>query len=245
MKRKILCYGDSNTWGTIARYKASPLPSERYDEQTRWPCVMASALGPDWTLIEEGLGGRTTMFQIPGESYRRGDWYLRPCLLSHRPLDYVVLMLGTNDLQPRMHSEPFTKEQMATGLTRLIKIIRALPQCGADCRPAKILVVAPPPVKQAVGRPEITVQYGCEEGIRMSHEFVPVYREIAETYRCGFLDAGLYAEADDGDGVHFTRESHPRLGLAVAEAIKAMELQGDVFLTEKPDPSILAVDIEM
>lgn len=104
MQRRILCFGDSNTWGVIPRWEASPLPSERYDEHTRWPCVMANYLNhsqsdDSWILIEEGLGGRTTIYHPESnETYRLGDAYLHPCLLSHRPLDYVVLMLGTNDL---------------------------------------------------------------------------------------------------------------------------------------------------
>ncbi len=60
MQRRILCFGDSNTWGVIPRWEASPLPSERYDEHTRWPCVMADCLNrsqsdDSWTLIEEDL----------------------------------------------------------------------------------------------------------------------------------------------------------------------------------------------
>jgi len=245
MKKRFLCYGDSNTWGVIPRFVASSTPSERYDEQTRWPRVCASVLGDDWTLIEEGLGGRTTMYRVPGESYRMGDWYLHPCLLSHRPLDYVVLMLGTNDLQTRMHQEPFTKDQLSKGLIRLIQIIRALPQCGAGNKPPRILVVAPPPVKISESRPEVSERLGREAGVALSHEFAPVYKEVADTYHCGFLDASLYAEASDADGVHFTKESHPRLGQAVAKAILDMEAEKDAWEPEPADPSVLAVNIEM
>lgn len=155
--KRILCFGDSNTWGCIPRWEASPFPSERYDEETRWPQVMAKELGNEWVLLEEGLGGRTTMFDAPGESYRRGDWYLHPCLLSHRPLDYVVLMLGTNDIQPRLHPGPVGTAELKDGMKQMISIIRSLPECGPlkKAEPAQILLIAPPPIRKAQGRPEV------------------------------------------------------------------------------------------
>ena len=222
-KKKILCFGDSNTWGCIPRWTSSQLPSERYDEKIRWPRVMLSELGPGWDLIEEGLGGRTTMFDAPGESYRRGDWYLKPCLLSHRPLDYVVIMLGTNDIQPRQHQDSFDLHDLKAGMSRLIDIIRALPECGTEHGPAQILILAPPPIKLAIGRPDVSSKYGNEAGCMLSCHFSKLYAEIAAEYDCRFLDAARYAAADDSDGVHFTRESHPKLGIAVAAAIRTME----------------------
>lgn len=251
MQRRILCFGDSNTWGVIPRWKVSPLPSERYDEQTRWPCVMADRLNhsqsaDSWTLIEEGLGGRTTMYHPEsGETYRLGDAYLHPCLLSHRPLDYVVLMLGTNDIQPKMHQTPFGKEHLADGLIRLIKLIRSLPECGAGNQPAKILVVAPPPIKMVKGRPEISEKYGCEAGVTLSHEFGSTYKEAAKEYHCGYLDASLYAEAGDADGVHLTMESHLRLGRAIAEVILTINAESDRTVEQKQPADELRTDIDM
>ena len=52
MKRRILCFGDSNTWG----YKPT---GGRYDEETRWPMRMQRLLGDGYIVIEEGLNGRT------------------------------------------------------------------------------------------------------------------------------------------------------------------------------------------
>ena len=93
--RRILCFGDSNTWGY------DPATGERFDEQTRWTGVLQAALGGDYTVIEEGLNGRTTVWDDPIEGHKNGHEYLVPCLETHRPLDLVVLMLGTNDLKRR------------------------------------------------------------------------------------------------------------------------------------------------
>lgn len=52
-------------------------------------------------IIEEGCGGRTTVWDDPLEMHKNGRTYLLPCLHSHRPLDAVVIALGTNDLKCR------------------------------------------------------------------------------------------------------------------------------------------------
>ena len=222
MKKEILCYGDSNTWGCIPRWKDSLLPSKRYDEETRWPCVMASELGSGYHVIEEGLGGRTTIYDDKEELYKRGIDYLLPCLLTHRPLDLVIIMLGTNDLQLRNQREPLTKERLGNGIEELVKVVKNTDKCGRGNRPPQILLLAPIPIKQAIGRIGVYANFGGEEGERLSRLFPEVYEQTAKKYECGFLNAACYAEPDDGDGVHFSRDSHPRLGRAVAAKVKEM-----------------------
>ena len=96
---QILCYGDSNTWGTIGEWVKPTLPTKRYAPENRWPCVLQERLGAKVNVIAEGLGGRTTIYKRYGEEWKCGETYLLPCLRSHRPLDLVIIMLGTNDLQ--------------------------------------------------------------------------------------------------------------------------------------------------
>lgn len=94
-ERVVLCYGDSNTYGWI------PVAGGRFPRDVRWPGVLAAQLGDGWHVIEEGLGGRTTIFDDPILPGRNGKTYLEPCLLSHEPVDVVVIALGTNDLKVR------------------------------------------------------------------------------------------------------------------------------------------------
>jgi lysophospholipase L1-like esterase len=93
--KTILCYGDSNTWGF------NPVTQDRYPMTERWTGVLAQALGAGYHVIEEGLNGRTTLWDDPIEEWRNGKTYLLPCLWSHKPIDLVTLMLGTNDLKER------------------------------------------------------------------------------------------------------------------------------------------------
>ena len=115
---KLICYGDSNTWGCIGRWVNSTEPSERFDTDVRWPMVAQKELGDRFHIIEEGLGGRTTIYPKPGEEWKNGEPYLTPCAHTHRPLDLVVIMLGTNDTKDRFYASAAC---IGIGMARLVK----------------------------------------------------------------------------------------------------------------------------
>ena len=140
MKKHILCFGDSNTYGCR--------PSGgRYDESIRWPMRLQARLGEEYIVIEEGFGGRTTVFDDPVEGgYKSGAAYLPPCLMSHNPLDLVILMLGANDAKMRFN---MTARTIAEGNMRLIRLIR-LYGMDAHGAPSRVLLVAPPPIGENI-----------------------------------------------------------------------------------------------
>ena len=86
--KTILCYGDSNTYGL------RPDSNQRYPREIRWTGLLQKSLGEDYYVIEEGLSGRTTLWDDPIEEHKNGKTYLFPCLESHSPIDLVVLMLS-------------------------------------------------------------------------------------------------------------------------------------------------------
>ncbi len=98
--KTILCYGDSNTYGY------DPVSGGRFDHNIRWPGVLRNDLGDGWWVIEEGCGGRTTVWEDPIERHKDGSAYLPACLHSHGPLDLIVIMLGTNDLKQARRDSP-------------------------------------------------------------------------------------------------------------------------------------------
>ena len=69
-------------------------------------------------MIEEGLRGRTTVFDDPEELGRNGLVYFAPCLFSHAPLDLVVISLGCNDTKAKFSAAP---EMIAAGAERLLE----------------------------------------------------------------------------------------------------------------------------
>ena len=74
--KTILCYGDSNTWGW------NPATQDRHSRDERWTGVLRRALGDGYLIVEEGLNGRTTVWDDPIEGYKSGKEYLIPCLLG-------------------------------------------------------------------------------------------------------------------------------------------------------------------
>lgn len=207
----MLCYGDSNTWGAI------PVPSwdkiGRFSDEERWTGALQQKLGPDWFVIAEGLPGRTTVLDDPVDGpHMNGLTYLKPCLLSHTPLDFVVLSLGTNDLKRRFN---LVAEDIAVGIDRLLKEIGGGNTVVGGL--SNVLVVCPPPVKSAG---VFSVMF--EGGEQKSKLLSPYLKEISASHGAGFLDAGLVIQSSDTDGIHLDKEEHRKLGEAVAAKMQEM-----------------------
>ena len=199
MKKRILCFGDSNTWGYDPR-------GGRYDEDTRWPMRLQTLLGDGWAVIEEGFSGRTCVYDDPIEGgYKSGAAYLPPCLMSHSPLDLAVIMLGTNDTKRRFNLTPMT---IGEGMMQLVRLTRLY---GADAQgnPPKVMIVAPPPIRENLMRSRHGECFG-EQAIAVSKGLAAEYARIAKLLR--FFDAAGWAEVSASDAVHLTKEGH--LGLA-------------------------------
>ncbi len=209
--KSVLCFGDSNTYGT------PPMRSReeegRFDAKTRWPGVMRKTLGHAWHVIEEGLPGRTTIRDdlIEG-TFKNGRRYLAACLESHRPLDVIVLTLGTNDLKARFGAPP---EDIAAGIDILSGIIKATPNGGRP--PARLLIVCPPPIR-LVGFLGTMFAGGVEK----SQALPTLYATVARRHGADFLDAGTLVEVSPVDGIHYAEAAHRTLGETIAAKVQEM-----------------------
>ncbi|HEX9013982.1 MAG TPA: SGNH/GDSL hydrolase family protein [Anaerolineaceae bacterium] len=203
--RTVLCYGDSNTWGYI------PGTGGRYPAHVRWPGVLRGELGEGYTVLEEGLNGRTTVWEDPIEGFKNGKTYLIPCLETHRPLDLVVVMLGTNDLKKRFS---LTAYDIADGAGTLVGIIQRS-QCGPDGASPRVLLVAPPPLGKLTRLAEM-----FEDGTEKSRRLAEQYRRVAGEYGCDYLDTAGLVVSSDLDGIHLAAEAHQCLGRLAASRIK-------------------------
>lgn len=218
-KLQILCYGDSNTWGTIGRYFESPLPSERYDPEHRWTCVLQAQLGDGFEVLADGLGGRSTIYSRKGEEWKSGEYYLLPCLRSHSPLDLVIIMLGTNDLQI---NKEITEEDLPVGISRLVDIVQGDAFCGRDVKPPKVLIIPPAEVQPSApdGRVLVYAKFRGDIGRNLSLKLPEVYEKVAKEKGCYYLNGQDYIKPGPADGVHLDAQSHIRLGCAVADFVK-------------------------
>jgi lysophospholipase L1-like esterase len=212
--KTILCFGDSNTWGF------DPATGGRFDRFTRWPGVVRQLLNADrppddpaYWVVEEGLCGRTTCRDDEVEGSRNGLVQLIPILESHKPLDLVVVMLGTNDLKVRFSP---TARDIARGAQRVAAAAMGS-GTGIAGKGPKVLMVAPPPVAKLTFFREVFE--GCEE---TSRRLGARYRQFAGEIGCEFLDAGDHVVSSDLDGIHWEAPGHRKFGEAVAAKIRTM-----------------------
>ena len=202
--KQILAFGDSNTWGLI------PGSGERYPEHIRWTGILRKAAASyGYRVLEDGVCGRTTVFQDSSRSGRRGldaiDRYREADSLSA-----VILMLGTNDCKTVFRASP---EQIGCGLEQcLIRFERLIP-------PEKILVVSPLLLGKDVWKPEKDPAFD-KQSVRTCAALKDIYRKIAERRGCAFLAASDHAEACHVDEEHLNAEGHEHLAAAILSGLK-------------------------
>ncbi len=205
--KTILCYGDSNTWGW------NPINLSRYAKDERWPGVLQQELGEGFEVISEGLPGRTTVWPDPIEGHMSGADYLTPCLNSHKPIDLVIILLGTNDLKHRFGVTAF---DIAEGISRLVRMIQQS-ESGPEGRSPQVLILVPPPLGNLSKFAEMFAR-----GIEKSRDLSQQYKRVADLLACSYLDTSEYIVSSDVDGVHFDANAHTVLGHLVAQKIKTI-----------------------
>jgi len=205
---KILCYGDSNTWGYNPRTK------KRYPVGVRWTSVLQKKLGKGYWVIEEGLNGRTTNLDDPGKIWRNGFTYLHPCLETHNPIDLVILMLGTNDMKDKFMREP---EDIAHSVGLLLDETISTALNSKD-KTSKVLVAGPPLVDESIdGVSEIFKDAGVK-----SKRLGKLFKEVALDHRAEYINIAQYVPPSSVDGFHFDPESHQIIAVALFTKIKDM-----------------------
>lgn len=206
-RKRILCFGDSNTWGYI------PGSGERYPDDVRWTGVLRGLLGDGYTVLEDGINGRTTVYDQDWAVGRNGRKALDYSLQAQKPLDLIVIMLGTNDLS--MKDMRFV-ELGIHEVARVAKNADAIINVSAPIFPhgPKVLLIAPPPLNKS---------YDADTGragkYAESLGFPEVVKRVADDLDLDFLDGSKYAEVSEVD-CHLTEKGHKQLGEAVAEKIK-------------------------
>ena len=203
--KNILCFGDSNTWGY------EPLVARRYPADARWTGVLQRSLGDGFRVIEEGLNGRTNVTNEEGRPIRSGLEVLPVLLESHRPLDLVVIMLGTNDLN---HDFDLSAVQIADGARQVCRSV-------IDCEylmddPPQILLISPTHV-ELVTVEEQDLFIGA---IEKSRELAEHYQAVAEDLGIHFLDASKIVVKTDLDGVHWDVDQHKAFGESLSGTIQ-------------------------
>ena len=228
--QRIVCYGDSNTWGLDAFAPGDAMRRFKHP----WPRVLARKLGPGYDVVSEGLNGRTTIVDDPFmDSYDVNGRRTLPSILhSHKPIDVLVIMLGTNDLKKHLNLSP---QLIARGAATLasdalrMDIWRSTP---------RVLLVCPVNIQQPPDSCRFAYSFdGGAEKCR-GYAFDPKRPSCAECYRAEadalgvhFLDANQATQIPEpfskghvngGDGIHLSAQNCADLGASVAEKVQEM-----------------------
>ncbi|MBQ6495737.1 MAG: acylhydrolase [Firmicutes bacterium] len=220
--KTILCYGDSNTYGYV------PSTGLRYPENVRWPGVLRKLLdeetqqgGERYVVIEEGCNGRTASVLPEDEPWKDGRPYLKACLNSHKPIEWVVLMLGSNDLKHQFHAKP---QDIAGGIRWILQTIEEFLLDKQGYCP-KVLLVSPPLVGKGIEESPFADRFS-EDAIEKSMKLAELYEAEAEAFaddgkgiQCAFLDSSKIIDPSEIDSLHLMPDAHEKLGQEIAKIL--------------------------
>ncbi len=211
MKKHIVCLGDSNTHGYCADPADSADGTNRFNEEERWPCRLQQLLGEDYLVLEEGLSGRTTVFTDPLHESMDALSVAYPILMSHEPVDLLIIMLGTNDTKERFCANAAV---ISVGLERLILKCKSV-DCWGGKKP-EILVVCPPPISPEFKDP--VMGDGCPE---KAAALAPLFRDVAARNQVHFMDAAP-CTFNPVDHMHLTRSGHAMLAQMLLPVVRGI-----------------------
>lgn len=211
--KRILAYGDSNTFG----YR--PGKGGRYGTTKRWPTIAARLLGADTLVAEDGANGRTARFPDPGGYYPRAIDTIAAAVQRAAPLDLLVVMLGSNDLRAAYGANP---DAIAQDVVHVVNTGLA----AHPAPPPQVLLLAPPPLLP----PALDGDFYDESALLRSRQLAGVYAALAQARGWAFLDAGQHTLPSEIDGLHLDEVGHRALAEAVVAAVRKLTA------TSKPCP---------
>ena len=209
--KKIVCFGDSNTYGY------DPATGGRYDEDTRWPKILAKLLGDGYEVFEEGQNGRTIANDDPWEGGTKcGMDYVLPMLETKRP-DLLVIMLGSNDLKLKF-SLPVP--DIAGSLQTMLMKIKGYCENFINCKDMKILIIAPPAISEPFEESCFAEFFSKSDSVARSKELAPWFELVAKQFGCEYLNATEQVSAGNADHLHLDKDGHRKMAELVYEKIK-------------------------
>ena len=207
--KQLLCFGDSNTWGLI------PKTNDRYPWGERWTSILQEMLKQsDIRVLEEGLCGRTTIYDDAYRKNRNGLKSLPEILESSYPIDGAVIMLGTNDCKSYYNSNAF---KIAKGIG--LCVYELSKYISAD----KILVISPIFLGNEVWKEEYDPEFDTNS-VEVSRQLFGEYEKIAKCKGVNLISASDYVSPSDTDQEHLTKEGHKVLAKVVYNTLLSTKI---------------------
>lgn len=200
--KKVLCYGDSNTFGY------NPKNGKRFDKNIRWSGILKSNLIDKYEVIEAGMNNRVGFLNSPcGFEYSAIN-HLPKLLEDYSEIDFLILAVGTNDLQYAYNASLETIEQ---GLLKLINLVK-------KCK--RILIIAPVVLDEKILQSNFSCMFN-DTSVNKSKNLPQIYKKIAEITECYYFDFNEIIRPSDIDGLHYDVNSHK----IIAETLSKFLLQ--------------------
>lgn len=199
--KRILCFGDSNTFGY------NPHNGTRYDKNIRWTGVLQKLAGNNYEIVEAGGNNRTAFSNNPDGTEYTGYKLIPEYLKEH--YDTIIIAIGINDLQ-KFYNQ--TLEKFEKGINNFVSIIIK------NAPKSKIIILSPSHIKKNILKSNFKFLFN-EESIEKSKEITPVYERIAKAYNCEFLNLNDIVETSDIDGLHYEQNEHKKIAESIIKLI--------------------------
>lgn len=191
--KKVLCFGDSLTWGDSHDYI-------RFDLSDRWTFILQERLGNDFDIIEEGLCGRTTDMNDSRNPDRNGFEYFRPCFESHQTPDILIYMLGSNDVKKQYNKDAFAI------FSSIIETMEWMEDYNRDTGGmTRVIIMAPPLIN--IGHLKSINNFNEESNEKLT-TLANHLSNYTKEKRYDFLDLSKIMKGAERDGIHLSIEDN-------------------------------------
>ncbi|MEM9222591.1 MAG: GDSL-type esterase/lipase family protein [Pseudomonadota bacterium] len=210
--KTVLCFGDSLTWGFDPRGGANLV---RYSFAERWTRQLQAELGSSYYVVENGLNGRTTVFDDPVVGDMSGLAQLPIALKSNAPLDLAVILLGSNDAKTRFG---VNGDEIARGLSRLLEVV-SKSNFGPNGKAPTTLVLVPPEMGE-VGGTWLEPMFDSVHSRAALRRLCESYPTVASAFGAQCFDLNQVVGPGTIDGIHFDPDSLKPVAITLAKVIR-------------------------
>lgn len=187
--KKILCFGDSNTYGY------NPENCSRYSIFERWSGILSKNLA-NFKIIEKGCNNRTC-FSNPIKELNSIQ-ILPECL--NEKFDIIILQIGINDLQFAYNTD---LNQLKRKLIELINIIN-------NNQASEIIIFCPNEIDKCILN-SYFAQLFDNTSISKSKKLNKIFKGISKETKAKVFYLSDITKTSAIDGLHFDIENHKKI----------------------------------